>query len=185
MNRASLARRLVNSPVHLVAGQCRNDTLDLAPVAEAHDIARVAAVLGARRRLEPGVVAVGVDQRRRIGKGGAAGDEWGRHGLGCTPGLVTAPRTDGVNASSTTFRRRPWPGSGNRGLAWTDAFCHLAIMAQPTPVAGGFFLIMPIVAGFLWGITTGRAMQGALVGLVVGLVLALAVWLIDRARTRR
>ncbi|HEU4876324.1 MAG TPA: hypothetical protein VFT07_00585 [Sphingomicrobium sp.] len=58
-------------------------------------------------------------------------------------------------------------------------------MSRPTPMAGGFFLILPIVAGFIWGLGTERAMQGAIVGLIVGLVLALIVWLIDRMRQRR
>ena len=58
-------------------------------------------------------------------------------------------------------------------------------MSRPNPVAGGFFLIVPIVAGFIWGIGTERAMQGAIVGLGVGLVLALMVWLVDRIRQRR
>jgi len=49
-------------------------------------------------------------------------------------------------------------------------------------MAGGFFLILPIVAGFGWGIATGRAMQGALVGLGMGLILMLIVWAIDRRR---
>lgn len=57
-------------------------------------------------------------------------------------------------------------------------------MKQRTTHAGGFFLILPIVAGFAWGLVTDRAMQGALVGLVIGIVLALAVWLIDRSKAR-
>ena len=52
-------------------------------------------------------------------------------------------------------------------------------------MAGGFFLIVPIVAGFVWGLGSGRAAQGVLIGLGIGLVLALAVWLVDRARQRR
>jgi hypothetical protein len=60
-----------------------------------------------------------------------------------------------------------------------------AEMTRPTPMAGGFFLIVPIVAGFIWGVGTERAMQGAIVGLGVGLVLALGVWLVDRLRQRR
>ena len=58
-------------------------------------------------------------------------------------------------------------------------------MTQPTPMAGGFFLVLPIIAGFLWGLGSGRAMQGAIVGFAVGFVLALIVWLVDRARRRR
>lgn len=52
-------------------------------------------------------------------------------------------------------------------------------------MAGGFFLILPIVAGFAWGIASERAMTGAIIGLGVGLLLALVVWLIDRCRQRR
>lgn len=55
-------------------------------------------------------------------------------------------------------------------------------MANPTPMAGGFFLVLPIVVGFGWGLASGRALDGALIGLLVGLVLALAVWAIDRRR---
>jgi membrane associated rhomboid family serine protease len=60
-----------------------------------------------------------------------------------------------------------------------------AAMTTPSPMAGGFFLILPIVAGFFWGLASGRAMQGAVIGLGVGIVLALVVWLFDRARQRR
>ncbi len=49
-------------------------------------------------------------------------------------------------------------------------------------MAGGFFLILPIVAGFFWGVNSGRAMQGAIVGLGIGLLLALMIWLVDRRR---
>ena len=55
-------------------------------------------------------------------------------------------------------------------------------MTDRNPRAGGFFLILPIVAGFSWGIATDRAMQGALVGLAIGVVLALIVWAWDRRR---
>ena len=55
-------------------------------------------------------------------------------------------------------------------------------MRRPTPMAGGFFLVVPIIAGFFWGLASGRAMQGALIGLGIGLVLALAIWLLDRRR---
>ncbi len=57
-----------------------------------------------------------------------------------------------------------------------------AAMSKRTPQAGGFFLILPIVAGFGWGLITGHAMQGALAGLGVGLLLALIVWALDRRR---
>jgi len=49
-------------------------------------------------------------------------------------------------------------------------------------MAGGFFLIAPIVGGFFWGLASGHAMQGAIVGLGIGLLLALIIWLVDRPR---
>lgn len=56
-------------------------------------------------------------------------------------------------------------------------------MANRQSAAGGFFLIAPIVAGFLYGLTTGEAMAWTFLGLGIGVVLALTVWLIDRRRT--
>ena len=83
-------------------------------------------------------------------------------------------RMDGVNALYTMIR-----------VARGKAFHYAAPMRTPTPMAGGFFLILPIVVGFMWGLTSGRAMQGAIIGLGVGLLLASAVWLVDRFRQRR
>jgi hypothetical protein len=59
---------------------------------------------------------------------------------------------------------------------------HGEIMARQTPHAGGFFLIAPIVGGFLYGLTTGEAMAWTMIGLALGLVFALIVWLVDRRR---
>jgi len=56
-------------------------------------------------------------------------------------------------------------------------------MARRSPAAGGFFLIAPIVGGFLYGMTTGEAMAWTFIGLLVGLSLALIVWLVDRRRS--
>lgn len=62
--------------------------------------------------------------------------------------------------------------------------CHAAAMTKPPPIAGGFFLILPIVAGFIWGLGDGRAMQGTLIGFGIGLVLAILIWVVDRLRQR-
>ncbi|MBA3730366.1 MAG: hypothetical protein H0W92_06135 [Sphingomonas sp.] len=71
------------------------------------------------------------------------------------------------------------------GVARGGALDYAAVMTNPTPVAGGFFLILPIIVGFLWGLTNGRAIDGAVFGLGLGLLLAFAVWLVDRSRQRR
>ena len=59
----------MNGSAHFVVGKCRDDTLDLPPVAESEDIARIAAVLGTCGGLQPGVVAEAVDQIRSLGEG--------------------------------------------------------------------------------------------------------------------
>lgn len=53
---------------------------------------------------------------------------------------------------------------------------------SPPPAAGGFFLILPILIGFVWGLIRGTAVAGVLLGLAVGIVMALAVYAWDRRR---
>ena len=55
-------------------------------------------------------------------------------------------------------------------------------MSNRKPIAGGFFLTLLIIAGFVWGAATGQAMRGILLGTLAGGLLALALWLIDRRR---
>ena len=72
--------------------------------------------------------------------------------------------------------------------AWTLALgallWHGAAMRNNAPMAGGFFLILPIIIGFVWGLSIGRAREATLAGFVVGLVLLLIVALLDRRRSR-
>lgn len=53
-----------------------------------------------------------------------------------------------------------------------------------TPMAGGFLLALSLVVGTVVGAGQGQASIGFVAGLGVGLILLLAIWLIDRARTR-
>ena len=55
-------------------------------------------------------------------------------------------------------------------------------MAKRTTMAGGCFLTIGLLGGFVAGILLRNPMQGVLVGLAAGAALALAVWLIDRSR---
>ena len=55
-------------------------------------------------------------------------------------------------------------------------------MTNRKPLAGGFFLSVLIIAGFVWGAATGQAMRGILFGTLAGIALALVLWLFDRRR---
>jgi len=55
-------------------------------------------------------------------------------------------------------------------------------MKTRTTHAGGFFLILAIFAGFVWGLMSGLPVHGAILGTLVGIVLAIIVWLVDRRR---
>ena len=48
--------------------------------------------------------------------------------------------------------------------------------------AGGCFLTIFILLGFLYGLSIQNPLKGTLIGLGIGAVIAIAVWLIDRAR---
>lgn len=50
--------------------------------------------------------------------------------------------------------------------------------------AGGFFLIVAILAGFAIGAHFGTALFGTLAGTLVGTLIAILVWLRDRKRIR-
>ena len=52
---------------------------------------------------------------------------------------------------------------------------------RPT-TAGGFFLILAILAGFGIGIYEVQALLGTVIGTAVGTAIAVAVWLKDRKR---
>ena len=48
--------------------------------------------------------------------------------------------------------------------------------------AGGCFLTIFLLVGFLYGLSIQNPLKGTLVGLGVGIVLAVGTWLIDRRR---
>ena len=62
---------------------------------------------------------------------------------------------------------------------------HGRDMTDRPSAAGGFFLIVAIIAGFFWGVGRGDPLGGALLGTLVGIAIAVAVWLVDRRRSRR
>lgn len=98
MNRARLVIRiLVNASAHFVAAKRDDHPLDLPPVAKTDDIASVAALLGAARRLQPRIVSEALDQLGRVGKRRPSGDEGRVH----SSVLGAAPFLDCRQSSST------------------------------------------------------------------------------------
>lgn len=55
-------------------------------------------------------------------------------------------------------------------------------MARRNHLAGGFFLVLAIFGGFIWGAMSGLPFHGAIVGTLIGILLALGVWIYDRRR---
>ena len=58
-------------------------------------------------------------------------------------------------------------------------------MIKPDPRAGGCFLSLLILVGFVVGLSQGDPVAGALIGTAAGILLALALWLTDRKRGGR
>jgi hypothetical protein len=55
-------------------------------------------------------------------------------------------------------------------------------MASQTTRAGGCFLTLFILGGFIAGLGIGNPMKGVLLGTAIGAALALVMWLVDRRR---
>jgi uncharacterized membrane protein len=48
--------------------------------------------------------------------------------------------------------------------------------------AGGCFMVVAILIGFVVGLATGNGFRGVLFGTIAGIVIAVVFWLIDRRR---
>ena len=59
---------------------------------------------------------------------------------------------------------------------------HGAAMQRPSAKAGGCFLTLFILAGFVAGLAIDNPMKGVLAGTAVGAFAALLLWLVDRRR---
>jgi len=56
-------------------------------------------------------------------------------------------------------------------------------MTDRRPLAGGCFLTIFLLLGFLYGLSIRNPLKGTLIGLGIGIVFALATWLIDSRRS--
>lgn len=55
-------------------------------------------------------------------------------------------------------------------------------MQGSTTRAGGCFIAIFLVLGFLYGLSIRNPLKGVLIGLGIGIAIAILVWLIDRGR---
>ena len=55
-------------------------------------------------------------------------------------------------------------------------------MTARTTRAGGCFLTIFILAGFMFGLAIQNPMKGVLIGTGLGVLLAVVIWIIDRRR---
>lgn len=55
-------------------------------------------------------------------------------------------------------------------------------MQGSTTRAGGCFLTLFLLLGFVYGLAIQNPLKGVLIGLAIGAVLAIGTWLIDRRR---
>jgi len=55
-------------------------------------------------------------------------------------------------------------------------------MSSRTPLAGGCFLTLCIIGGFVAGLAIGNPMKGVIIGTALGASLATGMWLLDRRR---
>ena len=51
-----------------------------------------------------------------------------------------------------------------------------------SPRAGGCFLTIFLLLGFLLGLSIRNPLKGTLIGLAIGSLLAVSIWLLDRRR---
>lgn len=57
-------------------------------------------------------------------------------------------------------------------------------MTGSTSRAGGCFLTLFILLGFLYGLSIQNPLKGTLIGTGIGILFAIVTWLIDRHRHR-
>lgn len=163
---------------NFLVGQRDNDPLNLPPMAEAHHIILVTGSLGSRRRLEPGIVAIGFQKQRGIRQCGAVIDERRVHEILGKLALLALRRTDRVNEPSTMI-----DGFSPLRLAGPAGGRHVGGMQnRRTPAAGGIFLFLGPVVGALYGIGRGEPILWMLYGFGLGAALAVVIWLVDKRR---
>ena len=158
----------------VVAIERGDDPLDLPPMAESQNITGIAAARGAHRRLQPRLIPIALDQLGCVGQRAAVGDEGGVHIRRLNPAAVSRLPTDNVNALLTMRE--------TAAVALARALWQSRAMTSLNPLAGGCFLTICILGGFVVGLAINDPMKGVMLGTGLGALLATALWLINRRR---
>jgi hypothetical protein len=139
-------------------------------MAETPDIALVPAARSPRRGFALRMLAEAFDELPSIVERGAAVDEGRVH--------ATFIATVGCASPHEIGERDIDHGAWQSTLPSAMAIA----MNRPTSRAGGCFLTLFILLGFLGGLAIRNPMKGVLIGTAVGAALATLVWLLDRRR---
>jgi hypothetical protein len=67
-------------------------------------------------------------------------------------------------------------------VALPRRLCQGAAMTSRTSRAGGCFLTLFILGGFVAGLAIANPMKGVLIGTALGAAVAVILWLVDRRR---
>lgn len=65
-------------------------------------------------------------------------------------------------------------------MALARALWQSRAMTSPNPLAGGCFLTVCILGGFVLGLAINDPMKGVIIGTATGAALATGLWLINR-----
>ena len=85
-------------------------------------------------------------------------------------------------ATADKYRQRRVDHPESRKVAPPSPVWHGCAMRGTSGKAGGFFLMVGILAGLVAGVILGNTMAGVLAGTAGGAALAALTWLIDRRR---
>lgn len=169
--------------VEAVRAEPIDEARDLSPAAKLDDVSAVAAEIGARGGLGPGMDAIDCNQSDGV-IGRAAIDQEGlfvHHRVPSGRRMRNAfPNRSGVAKAQTGYGER---GVSHAALDRGGDSCHGAAMPNDTPsstMAGGVFLALGTIGGVMIGSINGQPSIGFLIGLGVGALLAGAVWWQDR-----
>lgn len=162
----------------------RDQSFDLSPATEMHDIADIAAPVGASRGLVGGRIAVAGDQvGGGIERGGIGYIRNRRHRhsvhafsprykLHANPPEDECPPAPVVNTSGTKS-----PSSRHGTLASPRGTWQGTAMANDRPpAAGGALIALGAIVGAAIGFLVGEATPGMLIGTAAGIAIALLIW---------